>query len=489
MTLLESFFITSKSINKIDKFFGSFLYLIIVSLISTIIWGLKFINNDISLYSFLFVYSILLLFVAFFAKDGKAYYPIFLNCMICFCVSPDAGNLSIQLIVLVIIMALSIIIFFLKKFFIYKNVKLTFGYMNIPILAMLFVLVLSYILNHFIYPTIYDKSGLYLLLLTIGVCAISVVLSMTSNTNKENYTNNYLLKTAACLEIALIIEHFVLTIINYKTTGNFTFSLYMDMLGWGTRNNYATLSCFCLIFIYLLFIKNPKQHWYYLILFLIGSLLTFATMSRSGQLQIIGLYLFVLIYTPFKFKKYYIQIMQIYLAILILAGIIISIYPNILHVLERLIQEGTDLNGREMLYDLVIKHTFSNNFYTIFGGSTQYLYQLTIDAEFKYLQTTFMLAHNTYITALAFGGMLGLLTLIYHQINLIYKTIKYAKDDLKYFMLMYLVIIYLLGIIENSQFSFAVSIPLILLFADLPYKKNIYVGYKYKINLSNQVNK
>lgn len=487
--MLKSFFIENKFINIIDKFFGSIFYIMLVSLSSFLIWALNSINNDLSSNVFLLFYSIYLIFAAFFAKDGKAFYPIFLNCMICFTFTPDTGSLSIQHLILLIILMLSIVLFFLKKYFIYKDLKFTFGYINISIFMILGMVLLSNILNHFMYQNENDLNGLLLLLLSIGICFISLILSISSNTNNKNYTEYYLLKTCFWLQIALILETLFKLLMIFKSNGSLSMASLDIDYGWGNRNTYCTLSSFTILFIFLLFIKNPKKYFYALILFLCGSILTICLPSRSGQLQIIGIYIFVLIYIPFKYKKHYIKIMELYLLILIFGFIMVSIFPQCLYIFERFVTNGFDSNGRDIIYNEVIKHTFSNSLYTLLGGSTTYLYQLGSDLYGLNAGTTFVLAHNTYVTALAIGGIFGLIALIIHQINMIYKTIRYVKGDSKYFLLAYLIIIILLGCIENSEFAFSVSIPLILIFADIPYKKNIYFGFKYKINLNNQEDK
>ncbi|MEG0995200.1 MAG: O-antigen ligase family protein, partial [Bacilli bacterium] len=480
---IESFFLNNKFFNYIDKLIGSYVYIILVGILSFFIWLTGFYNIDISNLLFVFVYTIIALIFIIFAKDGKAFMPILCYIMFSFKALPDTGRLPTEFIFMISFGALAIILFVLKKYFIFKDVKRTLGHMNKSLLLISILLVISYLINAYIFPSKNSTNGALFTLLCIGFTFLSILLNITSNTDSFNYKKNYVSYIFIFMQIILILELSVSLFMSFKETGVIDYRL--TNLGWGNRATYAKLACISIIFTYFEFIKNPRKNYLLLILLVSGMIPIYLINSRGGQGAIICITLFMVVYTFYKFKKATIKMSGIFMSIGALICLILICFPSIIDfVFERLMEEGVDPNGRDAIYKEVLTTIFNNPIKTVVGGSTTYLYDLSPIYNVNQ-GITFFLCHNTLISFIATLGLLGVIAFFLHEFELIYDVYKYNKGEERTLLLVLLAYTFLLGLIDNTQFELSFSIPLIIIFANMPYTKNKYFGYKLnKSNLS-----
>ncbi|MEG2342259.1 MAG: hypothetical protein RSB95_03945 [Bacilli bacterium] len=485
MSKLTFFIRNNPLFNLFDKFLGSYLYISIVALSSFIIWIIGFFSIDVSLILFAIIYTILCILCITFAKDGKAFWPIICCIMFSFKDLPDTGRLPIEFIYMISFGALSIILFALKKYFIFKNIKQTFGQMNKSLLLICFLLVLSNIVNILSFKSDNNMNGVLFALLCVGFTFLSIVLNITSNTNNENYKKDYLNYIFVFMQIILIVELITSITMSYIEKGSIDYTLMN--LGWGNRATYAKLACISTIFIYFQFIKNPKKNYLLLVLLLLGIIPIFIINSRGGQGAIFGIIIFMVIYPFSRYKNNIIKIKLssiLMICSLILCSILI-LFPQIIEfTFKRLIEEGVGPNGRVEIYEEILPTIFGSPLRTFFGGSTIYLYDVSPLLNVN-KGVTFFLCHNTFLTFFATLGLLGVVAFFLHEFELIYDVYKYNKGEERTLLLVLLAYTFLLGLIDNTQFELSFSIPLIIIFANMPYTKNKYFGYKLnKSNLS-----
>lgn len=481
---LTSFFKENAIVEKFDKFLGSYLNIFIIAITSFFIWTIGLYNGVMSVNLFLAIYLLYVGFTAVFASDGKAFMPLLMMCMVTFSKLPDTGVLPIQFVLLAVFSSIFIVLFIAKKYFVYKDIKLTFGQMNKSLVLLAIILLLSTIINIFAFPSVNNLNGLLLTILFIGLTFFSIVLNMVSSRENTNYKESYVNYIFVFLEMVLILEFFVSIFYSYSLDGKINF--YLTNLGWGNRNTFGKLSCICLLFTYLEFLKAPKKSFFLIVLFAVGSVPVLISNSRGAQASLMVLILFMLIYTIIKFKKHYILILEIYTFLFIATICLVICFPSVLKAFTRLFEEGVSLNGRNDIYNAVFNEIFSNPIKAIFGGSTTFLYDLSPIYNVN-PGNTFLLCHNTYVTAIAATGILGLVGLIIHQFEMFYDVVKYTKNDERNILLVLLAFAVLFGLIDNAQFELSFSIPLIVVFANMPYKKGALLGYKLKENI--QVNK
>ena len=138
--------------------------------------------------------------------------------------------------------------------------------------------------------------------------------------------------------------------------------------------------------------------------------------------------------------------------------------------LNRIFDQGLYLTGRDKFWLSTLEYTFDDPAHMAFGPSPAYLFELYRDFHPDTTNVGVWLCHNTFVTAIAIGGVFGLITMIYHHIEVGFGIVKRAEDKDKLILLAFFAFGMVHGIIDNTLFSVLYLIPYVIIFSDYDKK-------------------
>ena len=185
-----------------------------------------------------------------------------------------------------------------------------------------------------------------------------------------------------------------------------------------------------------------------------------------------------------RWKKHYLEILLIYMTAIALVACLVASIPEFKNLFSRFFEEQYDLNGRDVIWEIIIKDAFANTKQLIIGGSTIYLFKLSPILN-VFHGNTFLLAHSTFFTYFATLGVVGIGLYLVHSGTTILQTFRYFEKDDRLLLLIIVILGITYGIIDNTNFEFVYSLPLIFIMAT-GVKKNqpmIVVGENKKLQV------
>ncbi len=355
--------------------------------------------------------------------------------------------------------------------FIRFKVKLTFGFLGIPLILVALTYILS-ISGYFLDQKPFEFSVIFISLM--GFIYLLVYMFFRS-TNDGSYTK-YLFKFFYYMSYVVILQTFVMLIyyfIDHAHMGSFTEILSQGIeerfgyikngffvrlnVGWGLGNNIGGILAFFLpIHMYELFKSKSIKT---LILNALGFILVLITIilttSRGAYLGVLAFGILFIIgfikYAPFDYKKYKKVLIRIGLLLLPLLVLVIIFGVDFM---ISFMQKSSFLNGREVdwvdAWNYFLEHP-------IFGKSW---YSDTWELD------SFRSYHNTILHTLATMGIVGLLGFIYFQFNIVKLVIKNFHFE-SFVILSMFIVTHVHGLVDNTYYAPLHMIPLLILLGSL----------------------
>lgn len=484
MQKILKFFINSNISTKINKFLGCWKGISVIAALYLSSWCLKYVSNEVSLIFNMVISVVILFFGLLFGRNVKVFYTPLMFFMVSIPSLPMLGALHWSLIVSCSVVAFCLFAFLIKKLLLLGGLRLGIGPFNITLMVMLILMIISYAINansgQYIHQ--YVGSGAALLVILFGMILVSIVSFVCHDPEEPTFKKDFLFHLFIVLSYYLIIQ-FIINLASQAAAG-VDFNYYLDSIGWGNRNTFGKLGCVCLIFLYFKLIKDPRKYWFYGVTYIV--LLAAITMinSRGALGFAVVLTIVLMIDSIIRWKKHYLEILLIYMTVIAVVACLIASIPEFKNLFSRFFEEQYDLNGRDVIWEIILNDTFSNKTQLIIGGSTIYLFKLSPILN-VFEGNTFLLAHSTFFTYLATLGILGIILFVVHSGTSILQTFKYFENDDRLLLLIIVILGVTYGIIDNTNFEFVYSLPLILIMAT-GAKKNqpmIVVGENKKLQV------
>ena len=185
-----------------------------------------------------------------------------------------------------------------------------------------------------------------------------------------------------------------------------------------------------------------------------------------------------LMYIVLKNIKYKWRIIIItYASIAVISIIAIIALPSLRSKFIDVIKGNVDVHGRNLYWEWIADYLKSNPAHMIFGGSPLFLFELypgyyCIQFEdVSNIPFRFLLCHNTIMTTLAMGGILGLIALLFHRVEVFRGIIK-TNEEYKHMIICFILIGIFHGLTDNIFFSVIYLIPYMVILADYEHKTN-----------------
>ena len=456
------------SSEKLEKFVHSYLFILAVIIGPILGWAFDCLAIT---YYYLGSFVLLILFLSCDIKLLLLIVPFFLTG---YKHTFDINNIPTEMVISSGVLIISIVLMVFKNIVYKKKIHLNFGLIGKSVLMFGFVLLLSaFVRNVFYnepafpeYPDVYKPMLGYIgALVVIGAGIISIIIS---SINTGEYMDVYP-KIMYTFGLYLFIQFMITFSKNgYDITEAFT------QVGWGNKNQYAILCELSLPFLAYIFGNNMKRI-DALGLFGALSLLVLASDSRGAQVTILILSLYCLYLLIRKTKHVWINYAAIILiglsAFVLCFFTVDSFKDSVIRLYESIINGDSFtsiVTGRDVFWKWTFEYTFQNPKHLLLGGSPSYMFEL-YRAFTGYTDFQFWMCHNTLISSLALGGLLGVLTIIYLYIEVIGGTIKRA-GDLKWPLIGIILFSLVHGIIDETLFYLPFTICFIFIFQS--YSKN-----------------
>ena len=464
--------ITSRLSAKSSDFMHSYYFLAFQVLYTVIAWylGTAFVRAPyriIGEYVLVIGFCISVLSILVFSSDGALMGTPVLFAVFGFAVLPYFDTLPISIAVMGVALILSLLLMFLKKALVTKDITFNFGSIGISLSLIVFFLFASELVNQFTRPTIYDGYG-WVSILIAGV--ILLMYFFFVSTAEKGYMD-HLSKVFYSMNAIVLLELFAVII-----SVNFSGRNYIYDLGWGTKNVISLALEICLPFVALIF-SNNKRRVDTLIILGLDYFFIFASHSRGGSVTALGLS-FILAYilaSGFGSRKTRGKKRFLINYLIFIGGVVAVCYsfylfsPTVHNNINYLLQNTTNLTDREKIWETCIVYVKQN---WLFGGSMTALFEMY--QEFGYNDYIgIWLCHNTVFTLITAGGVLCVLAYIYNVFETVYASFK-IKNMMKYAAICFLLIGFVHGMVDNTFFNPLYMIPFIMIFSK-PDLQNVYL--------------
>lgn len=315
-----------------------------------------------------------------------------------------------------------------------------------------------------------DTSMMYILYFT-WVLYIVVYFIFGINLGKNSLrVSIFTLSTLTAL-ISFECVYYVLT----HRSGDTNILAQAYYMGWGLCNEAGIMICFGLPFVFYELIKseNPIVSIIGVVKVVIAILGVIFTNSRGAFLfGSIELGIFLILMVIFSKKK----ITNIVFTLLVMGLAVLYIQLNfgiakfIDDIKENIFYNGLDNNGRVQLWTDAYNHWNTNWLTRIFGSG------MVSDIEngrgsFNGADTVFIVYHSTFFQTLCFGGIFGVLALLFHFFEK-YKQLYKKELSFALIMLIGYLVVDAYGMIDNTYGMYYYMIPLVLVMASLDNDKN-----------------
>ena len=368
------------------KFFKSIAYLIILSIITTVIWYFRLEHIGMPIYGGI-IFALLLI-----EKNSITILPFLLNML--FMISKTKAEWSMDSIpgylyvipVLLLIGFIINIIRFKPKFF--------QGMLLLPLMLMFAGMLLS-MLN----MEIIDIN--YLFYIMVGLFYLFIYFFFRSSMTGDNL--QFLIRLFAILGVMISVQ----VLLYYLHVDDVVYALEHKRidLGWGLSNFIAT---YLLMFIPAMFyfVKKYKFHVFWVVLAVLEIVALLFTLSRGGILTFVGILVFLIIYLFHGYENKRKMTLNVISGLIVLAVVVIVKQNYFVTIYERLLDRAFDDTGR---YEIWLEgiEKFKQN--PILGVG---LYARVINDNY------FSHYHNTIIHTAVSMGVVGLVALFWQFINI-----------------------------------------------------------------------
>lgn len=419
------------------KLINSYYNIIFIAFIALLSWVLG--DARIALYS----YAFLSLFYAIFSSDSKHLMTLVIFSMVSNRVKLIESAIPIYYFICIGIYIFSLIILFLKKYFISGGINLNIGMIGKSFLIILISLCASQLVASFGLNSKYNFDSwmaiIYAFLFFFGYLIFNIL---------NDYKNkDYLPKVFAIFALLILLEIVLGLLFKFASPNKPMVGAY---LGWGNRNVACIFLELSSPFIIYLLLKN-KYHFEYLALIMLIGFYIVLSNSRGGQITffiILILSLFLTIYLLKTDRKVFaIIILSSFLTFMIL----VLTVPQLREGLSRLFEHGSDYNGRVPFWDEITAFLSVSPLNALFGGGVNFLYKL--NENFGLPGNSIWLCHNTLMTSFALTGLVGATALAFNIYELVTSAYKNIDDDLKYYVFLFLLAGLIHGLVDNTFYS------------------------------------
>ena len=140
---------------------------------------------------------------------------------------------------------------------------------------------------------------------------------------------------------------------------------------------------------------------------------------------------------------------------------------QIISTINRFIKEGLNLSRRDVVWELAIGYYKK---YPLFGAGIQSLFEIQQIRVPDSVGLGIFFCHNTFITILCVGGIVGFVCFLYHVFETFRVTFELDKYN-KCAYLLFLMVGLLHGLVDNTFFSIEYLLPFIVVFSVIPKLK------------------
>ena len=137
---------------------------------------------------------------------------------------------------------------------------------------------------------------------------------------------------------------------------------------------------------------------------------------------------------------------------------------QIISTIDRFIKEGFNSSSRDAIWNLALSY-FSK--YPLLGGGIQSLFEIQQIKAPDNVGLGLFFRHNTFMTILCVGGIIGFVCFLYHIFELFKAIFEFDKFN-KCAYLLFLFVGLLHGLVDNTFFSIEYLLPLIVVFSIIP---------------------
>lgn len=480
--MLNKLYVVFNKSEKIEKYLTSYTSLLIQFIFFFLAW---YFNNRGFVY---FALPTIVLITCLFSYNSTYLCHLLVFDMISYRQLPASmnGDLPFSILFDIVVIILGFVIMYIKRLVLEKKFNFSFGCMGISLTFLAFICLLSSIINHFTYNTNYSSLGFLISGLFVGL--IIVYLLMVNTSLRDN--NDFINKIMYFFFIGIIAQMLTLNVIKgigikfitgSNEKGGEEYAWLMMDLGWSISRNIATIGLeICMPFVLAIFNKDKKRV-DCLALFIIGLILTIFSWCRGSLLTILVLlfmYCFIVVYNQKSFKSTIKKGLLIYSGIIAIGLIVMLTVPKFKAVIDNTLSTLGDSSGRDRLWEVSMSY-YSRS--PIIGSSFSCLYDLgdVFNGIFNGNGSMFCLAHNTFVNLLAVAGVLGVIGYLLNIFETIFSSVLYPKKELVLPLVTFVLIGLVHGIVDNTFFSLAYFIPLMILFSRKE-EINVYDLYMLK---------
>ena len=375
------------------------------------------------------------------------------------------------LVLLYVLMILSILLIPFKNRVLNGKKKLNKGMLFNSFLVMGIVLFLSPIVRNIFYnePAFPDHQGAYNIVYGYigGIGALLLPLLMVLISTYKTDDKSPIPDLMYAFGLFLLLE---LGYTMFIEKVPFHEALTFSGIGWCNKNSYMIIFELTLPFMAYIFSKNFKRVDTLLVL-LLSIILGLASDSRAGQITlIVGVPFLICLLVP-RVKQYKVFMVLAFIATYAIQIAAVYFIPALNESIKRLFDSifnndsVTDiLTGRDIFWQWINDYVFHNPKHLMFGGSFSYLFEMN-QAFINGTEINMWLAHNSFMTFLAIGGVLGLCSLILHYIDVTFHIFK-QKNTSKLLIFTFVLIGLIHGLGDNTFYNIQFMLPYIFVLQD-----------------------
>lgn len=467
--------------NNKEKIAHSFWFILLCSVGPLIGW---YFNSNYISYLSLSVTTILILILSYDVRLLLVPLPF---AMTCFRELFYFDNVPYELIAFVVVYILGLIIMMIKHFKKNKVIHFKTNLISKSLLVLGIVAFLSAIVRNIFYnePASFDTTngivsypesynimygylgGILLFLLFF----LSIIITTFKIDGYDHMFENSMYSFGLYLFIQFIVTAFIndfnMTNIFYGSTD----------IGWCDKNTFSIAVQVTIPFIAYIFSKNYKRIDAFLLMSCL-SLIVLGSNSRSAQLTMLVTLFFVLYIIVKPTKKVWRNYFLIFGAAVSAFVLAYFFIPSLKESINRLFNSifngdsfSQIITGRDVFWKWIVDYTYKTPSHILFGGSTSYLFELYKAFYPNGQEIGIWLCHNTFMTAMALGGTLGVLAITYHLFEAFGSTLKRLGDrNIVVFTLLLFGFIHGLG--DNTFFNVVFMIPYIFILSSYEKKFN-----------------
>lgn len=445
---------------KCDKFAHSYIYIGIVAFISLFGWYFDSLNITY------ICMACLLVLTPFLTKDIKTLLIFLPFGMTGFRHFFFFNSIPIQIFIVGGALILSLLIYIIRYIRTPNKAKfkiniITYSLIGFGIICLLATLVRNIFYNEaaFIdYQEYYNIAYGYLT--SVAIIALALFSILITNMNDYKNDNSIFERIFYVFGLYLLLQ---LVIAGFE--GEFSLKPY-SRIGWCDKNTMAMAIEFCLPFLAYIFSKNYKR----VDSFIIMALLILYIMmgdSRGGQVTTFLMCFLLLYLIVIRLKHKFV----IYFSLIILGAlsalILYFTIPTLKASIDRLFDRGMDVTGRDIFWGWIIDYTYKTPSHILFGGSPSYLFEAWPPFAEQFYGAGInndgvLLCHNTFMTAMAACGTLGVIFMAYHFVEAGVGIFKHAGER-KLELLILLFYGFVHGMIDNTFFNPLFMVPYIFI--------------------------